>query len=152
MAKKKRQTSLIQNRRARHDYVLEDELVVGISLTGAETKALRMGQGHLRGAYVTIKDSELWLLNATITGDNRVRVPEEDQTRSRKLLAKRREIEQLAAAKQQGMTIVPLEALTRGRYIKLRIAAARGKRKYDKRQIIKRRDEERAARAALKHR
>ncbi len=136
----------IQNRRARFDYDLGDGLVVGMSLTGAETKSLRRGNGHLRGAYVQIKDGELWLFNATITGDSSIKISEEDQTRSRKLLAKRREIEALEVAKQQGRTIVPLEMLTRGRYVKIRIAAGRGKKKYDKRQTLKRRDQERSIR------
>lgn len=144
--KKAQTTKQIQNRRARYDYDLGDGLVVGISLTGAETKSLRRGNGHIRGAYVQIKDGELWLFNATITGDSSIKISEENQTRSRKLLAKRREIEALEAAKQQGRTIVPLEILNRGRYIKVRIAAGRGKKKYDKRQVLKKRDEERSIR------
>jgi SsrA-binding protein len=142
----------ISNRRARHDYELGDGLVVGIALTGGETKALRRGQGHLKGSYVNVKDGELWLVNATITGDGSVRVAEEDRTRNRKLLANRKQIETLVAAKQQGNTIVPLELLTHGRYIKLRIAAGRGKKKYDKRQVIKKRDQERANLVELKGR
>jgi SsrA-binding protein len=144
MAKKKAdQTKHITNRRARFDYELGDSLVVGIALGGAETKALRRGHGHIRGAYVTVKDNELWLVNATIIGDGSVKVPEQDQTRSRKLLAKRKEIEQLVAAKQQGQTIVPLEILNKGRYIKVRISIGRGKKRYDKRQTIKKRDQQR---------
>src|SRR5688572_25674599 len=143
-------TKQIRNRRARHDYDLGDGLVVGISLNGAETKSLRRGQGHLKGAYVNVHDNELWLVNATITGDGSIRVPEEDKTRNRKLLAKRKEIEALMAAKQQGQTIVPLELLTRGRYIKLRIAAGRGKKRYDKRESIKKRDQERSNAQELK--
>jgi SsrA-binding protein len=143
MKKKSNQTKRISNRRARFDYDLGDGLVVGIALTGAETKALRRGHGHIRGAYVTVKDGELWLLNATITGDNSAKIPEEQQTRSRKLLAKKREIADLIAAKQQGQTIVPVDILTQGRYIKVRISAGRGKKHYDKRQVIKQRDEAR---------
>lgn len=142
-SKKPNTTKRISNRRARHDYELGDSLVVGISLTGAETKSLRRGHGHIRGAYVTVKDDELWLLNATITGDNSAKIPEEGQTRSRKLLAKRREIDALIAAKQQGQTIVPLEILTNGRFIKVRISAGKGKKHYDKRHALKARDEAR---------
>ncbi len=152
MTTKKSRPKNISNSRARYDYALGDEFVVGLELTGAETKSLRKGQAHLRGAYVTIKDDELWLLNATITGDNNIRVPETEQARTRKLLAKRREIKQLAAAKQQGLTIVPLEILNHGRFIKLRIAAGRGRRKYDKREVIKKRDQERTNQAELKYR
>jgi SsrA-binding protein len=151
MAKKQRsQTKQIKNRRAKHDYELGDSLVVGLELTGAETKSLRMGHGHLRGAYVTVRDDELYLINATITGSSGVQIDEDDQTRARKLLAKRREIDSLIAAKQQGRTIVPLEILTGGRYIKLRISAGRGKKHYDKRQTLKRREDERRAQAAMK--
>ena len=150
MAKKSAPTKRITNRRARFDYELGDSLVVGLELTGAETKSLRMGHGHLRGAYVTVKDGELYLINATITGGSGMPIGESDQTRARKLLAKRREITALVAAKQQGRTIVPLEILTGGRYIKLRISVGQGRKRYDKRQTLKRRDDERRARAAMK--
>lgn len=153
MAKKKQdQTKRITNRRARHDYELGDSLVVGVALSGAETKALRMGHGQLRGAYVTVKDDELYLLNATISPSSGIPISESDQTRSRKLLAKRREIAALVEAKQQGRTIVPLEMLTQGRYIKLKIAVGKGKKQYDKRQTLKKRDEDRRINAALKSR
>lgn len=152
MAKKKaaKQHKTIQNRRARHDYELGDSLVVGIQLSGAEVKSLRLGHGHLRGAYVTVKDGELYLINATIAGTIGIPISESDQTRSRKILAKKREINALLAAKQQGKTIVPLEMLTSGRFIKLRIAVGKGKKHYDKRQSLKARDEKRRIDSALK--
>jgi SsrA-binding protein len=146
----KGQTKQITNRRARHDYELGDSLLVGIALTGGETKALRMGHGQLQGAYVTVKGDELWLLNATIHGTNGILISESEQTRTRKLLAKRREITHLIEAKQQGRTIVPLELLTGGRYIKLRIAIGKGKKKFDKRESIKARDESRRMSNAVK--
>jgi SsrA-binding protein len=150
MAKKQsNQPKMITNRRARHDYELGDSLVVGLELTGAETKALRMGHGQLRGAYVTIKDGELYLINATINGTSGMPIGEADQTRARKLLAKRREIARFVEAKQQGKTIVPLEILTQSRYIKLRISVGRGKKRYDKRQTLKARDETRQINRAL---
>lgn len=154
MATKKpaKQPKTIQNRRARHDYELGDSLVVGVELTGAEVKSLRMGHGHLRGAYVTVQDGELYLLNGTITGTQGVAVSEQDQTRNRKLLAKRREIDSLIEAKQQGRTIVPLEILTRGRFIKLRIAVGKGRKLYDKRQTIKARDESRQIARQIRNR
>ena len=146
------QPKTIQNRRARHDYELGDSLVVGMELTGAETKSLRMGHGQLRGAYVTVKDSEIFLIGATINGAKGVAIDEPGQTRTRKLLAKRREIDALIAAKQQGRTIVPLDILTAGRYIKLRLAVGKGKRSYDKRQTLKKRDTDRELQAALRPR
>ena len=150
MKKKPQVAGNISNRRARADYALNDSLVVGLQLTGAETKSLRMGHGQLRGAYVTVKGDELILINATINGTNGIPIIESDQTRARKILAKRKEINALIAAKQQGLTIVPLEILTRGRFIKLRIAAGRGKKLYDKRQTLKARDEGRDINRALK--
>src|SRR5665213_4602965 len=95
MAKKKpNQTKRITNRRASHDYELGDSLVVGLELTGAETKALRMGHGQLRGAYVTTKDNELWLVNSQISSSSGIPIDVDGQTRSRKLLAKRKEIDE----------------------------------------------------------
>jgi len=150
MKKKQTTTKQIVNRRARHDYELGDSLVVGIQLTGAETKNLRLGHGQLRGAYVNIKDGELWLTNATINGTNGIPMDETAQTRNRRLLAKRREIDALITAKQQGRTIVPIEMLTGGRFIKLRIAVGRGKKQYDKRETLKKRDQQKHISFALK--
>lgn len=146
MKKKQATTKQIVNRRARHDYELGDSLVVGIQLTGAETKALRMGHGQLRGAYVTVKDGEIFLLNASIHGTSGVPIDEQTQTRTRKLLAKQREIAALIEAKQQGKSIIPLEILTQGRFIKLCIAIGKGRKKYDHREVLKKRDAERHSR------
>jgi len=144
MANKRQSTGKIVNRRARFDYELGDTLVVGLQLTGAETKALRLGHGNLTGAYVNVLGGELWLVGAVINSVKGVII--EDEDRSRKLLAKRSEIEKLVQARQAGNTIVPLEIITGSRYIKLRIAVARGKKSYDKREVIKRRELEREAR------
>jgi SsrA-binding protein len=152
MAKKKvNQPKTIQNRRARFDYELGDSLVVGLELSGAEAKSLRMGHGHLRGAYVTIKDNELYLINATITGSSGINIDETNQTRARKILAKKKEIESLVSSKQQGKTIVPLELLTRGKYIKLRISLGKGRKRYDKRQVLKAKDDQRRTKSAIKY-
>lgn len=151
MAKKKHsQTKSISNRRARYDYDLGDSLIVGIELTGGETKSLRMGHGQLRGAYVTVNNNELFLINATITGNSGIVIEEQDKTRARKLLAKRKEIDALIGAKQQGRTIVPLDILTSGRYIKLKLAVGKGKKRYDKRQSLKQRDDQRRSQEIMK--
>ena len=153
MAKKKQPTSKqITNRRARHDYALGDSLLVGLQLTGAEVRNLRQGHGQLTGAYVTIKDNELFLINGGINGTASAPIKDTEQTRTRKLLAKRREIDSLIEAKKQGSTIVPLEILTKGKFIKLRIAVGKGKRQYDKRQTLKARDEKRTIQRALRPR
>lgn len=152
MAKKQQtKTKQITNRRARHDYELGDSLLVGMELLGREVKNLRTGHGQLRGAYVTVKDNELFLLNATINGTSAAPLTETEQTRTRKLLAKRREINHLIEAKHQGKTIVPLEILTGGRFIKVRISIGKGKKNYDKRQTLKARDDKRRTDAELKH-
>lgn len=143
MKKHKPAAGRIINRRARFDYELGNDLIVGVVLTGKETKALRMGHGQLRGAHVTAKNGELWLINAAINNTTTFVIPETEQTRSRKLLAKRREIDALLAAKDQGRTIVPLEFMTKGRHIKLKIAVGKGKKNYDKRHALKKRDQER---------
>jgi SsrA-binding protein len=136
-------TKRIANRRAKFDYVLGDSLVAGLKLSGAEAKNLRLGHGQLRGAYVTVKEGELWLINAAINGTSGIPIAESDQTRARKLLVKKREIAALITAKQNGRAIVPLEILTQGRYIKVRVAIGKGKKHYDKRETIKKRDSER---------
>ncbi len=150
MKKKQPQVKRIQNSRARFDYELGDELLVGIALNGRETKALRLGHGQLRGAFVNVRDGELWLNNMTITGHNGLPIEEAEKTRARKLLAKRREINALMSAKHEGSTIVPTEVLTRTRFIKVRIAVGKGKKQYDKRQTLKKKDDARNAQRELK--
>lgn len=152
MSAKKAKTSVkrIVNRRAQFDYELGDSLVVGLALTGAEAKALRMGHGQLRGAYVAVKDNELWLIGAQVNNAPGLQLKEDVQLRSRKLLAKRREIDRFIELKKQGRAIVPLELLIEGRYIKLRISAGKGKKTYDKRETLKRRQQERDISRRLK--
>lgn len=139
----KKPTKLITNRRARYDYTIGDTLVCGIMLTGAETKQLRLGHGQLTGAYVTIKNNELYLLNALISSTNQIPIKESEQTRSRKLLAKKSEIKKLIEAKLAGNTLIPLEFITNSKFIKLKIAIAKGKKNYDKRAVNKKRDQQR---------
>ncbi len=152
MAKKKtKQPKKIQNRLAKFDFALDKELIAGISLNGRETKSLRLSHGHLRGAYINIRNGEAWLTNATITSSAGFTISETEQTRERKLLLKKREIDALIEAKNQGKTIVPIEFLTGGRYIKLKLAAGKGRKRYDKREVIKKRDQSRQAKRELKN-
>jgi len=141
----KKTESIILNRRARYDYELRDEFSVGIMLTGLEVKAARSGQVGLKGSYVTIKGGELWLNNASfsVLHTEPGKSTRSVQTTPRKLLANKREIAAMSAAKDQGLTIVPLSMTMRTRFIKLKIAIAKGKKHYDKRETIKRRDIER---------
>ena len=149
---KKQSTNIIRNKRASFDYDIKDTLLAGLVLTGAETRSLREHHGSLQGAFVQIKDNEAWLVNALITPlkTNVANLPSEVQNRNRKLLLKRREIESLIQAKTQGNTVIPIKLLTKGRYIKVEIGIGRGKRKYDKRQTIKQRDQDRDAKRAIK--
>ncbi len=149
---KKQSGKQIVNRRARFDYALEDELVVGLSLTGLEVRAAREGHVQLKGSFVTIRNDELWLNNASFTlklnekgGDART-----VDTLPRKLLASRKQIDAMSARKQQGMTIVATKLLTDKKYIKLVIALGKGKKNYDKRHTLKARDEARDVQRALK--
>lgn len=143
----------VVNRRARYDYELGDEIVAGLVLTGPETHAAREGHVQLKGAYVTIRAGELWLNNASFSlrlntkGQTNARTVD---TEPRKLLASRKQIEQLEARKQTGLTIVPTKLLTEGRYIKIVIALGKGKKNYDKRETIKRRDLEREHKGEIK--
>ena len=155
MATKKKPTKVgaIVNRRASFDYALDDELITGIVLTGREARAARDGRVQLKGSYVTIRNNELWLNNSSFSialnskTDGGVSV----DTSARKLLASRRQIDELAERKQSGMTIVPLRLLTQGNHIKLVIALGKGKKNYDKRNAIKQRDQERDNNRILKH-
>ncbi|MEI7689710.1 MAG: SsrA-binding protein SmpB [Candidatus Saccharibacteria bacterium] len=143
----------IVNRRASFDYALDEDLVVGVVLTGMETRAARDGHIQLKGSFVTIKDDELWLNNTSfslkLNEKGKVGARSID-TSPRKLLASRKQIDSLAARKQSGMSIVPLKLLTGGRYIKVVIALGKGKKNYDKRETLKRRDQEREASRAIK--
>ena len=148
--------SAVVNRRATFDYAIDrdEELVVGLALTGPETRAARDGHIQLKGSFVTIRNNELWLNNASfsikVNERNKVGARSID-TSPRKLLAKRKQIDDLAARKQAGMSIVPLRLLTKGRFIKIVIALGKGKKTYDKRETLKRRDQERDASRAIKN-
>jgi SsrA-binding protein len=152
--KKQPSPRTIVNRRARFDYELGDEIVAGLVLTGPEVRAARDGHIQLKGAFVALKDNELWLNNASFSlklnqrGDTSARTVD---TAPRKLLVNAKQLSALQAERKQGMTIVPTKLLTTGRFIKVVIALGKGKKRYDKRQTLKRRDEERDAKRSLKH-
>jgi SsrA-binding protein len=140
---KKKKTQIagtISNRRAKFDYALQDNYRLGLVLTGRETKSLRMGHGKLAGAFVSVKEGELWLNNCAIQGMNGVNIDELEQTRPRKLLATKKEIKEMLSAKQQGSQLIPTEILTKSRFIKINVSTAKSKKEYDKRHTIKQRD------------
>lgn len=147
--KKKPTTSAIVNRRARFDYELGDEIVAGLQLTGQEVRAARDGHVQLKGSYVSLTKGELWLTNASFSLKLNQRGQENRtiDTSPRKLLASRKQIDTLEYRKKDGFTIIPTKLLTKGKYIKLVIALGKGKKNYDKRQAIKKRDLEREIKA-----
>jgi len=149
---KKPATHAVVNRRARFDYELGEEIVAGLVLTGPEVRAARDGHVQLKGAFVSLRNDELWLNNASFSLRLNVRGQANSKsvdTSARKLLASRKQIDRFAAAKQQGLTIVPTKLLTNGRFIKIVIALGRGRKRYDKRETIKRRDQDRETRRQL---
>ncbi len=140
------------NRRARFDYALEEEIVAGLALTGPEVRAARDGHVQLKGAFVSIKDGELWLNNASFSVKlNQPSVAGRTvDTRARKLLANRKQIDTFGASRAQGMSIVPTKLLTTGKFIKVVIALGKGKKRWDKRETIKRRDIDREQKRTLR--
>ncbi len=131
MKKKKPSDNVTVNRRARFDYELGDELSVGMVLSGPDVRKIRDHHVQLKGSFVTIRNDELWLNNLTLGAETAENI---------KLLATRKQIESLKKEKVVGSTIVPVKLLGGARHIKLVIAIGRGKKKYDKRETIKRRD------------
>lgn len=141
------------NRKARHDYHIEETFEAGLILTGTEIKSVRMGQVNLRDGFVLVRDNEAWLMNVHIAHYTQGNRENHDETRRRKLLLHRREIDQLhAEATQRNWTIVPLRLYINetGR-AKVEIALARGKQGFDKRQDIANRDAKRDIQRALKN-
>ncbi len=141
----------IINRRARYDYHLLEKFEAGIVLTGAEVKSVKAGKMSLSESFVKIIDNEAWLLNAFINpypfADNR----DYDPKRSRKLLLHKNELLKLTQqTKEKKLTVIPVSCYTKARKIKLEIALARGKKKYDKREAKKRKALEREIEQALK--
>ncbi len=154
MSKKpKKSDKSILNRRARFDYELGEDLVVGIALTGIEVRAARDGNVHLKGAFVSVHNNELLLNNASFSVRHNQKGQENARTvdtSPRKLLAHRKQIDDFISKKKAGMTIVPTKLLTSGRHIKVVIAIGKGKKHYDKRETIKRRDIDRDTQRALR--
>lgn len=129
--KTKHADSTTINRRAHFDYVLSDELTVGMSLTGPQVRLIRDHHVQLKGSFVTIRRDELWLNNLTLGAEVAPNI---------RLLATKKQIRALEREKVAGSTIVPVKLLGGGRHIKLVIALGKGKKKYDKRETIKKRD------------
>ncbi len=141
------------NRKAYHDYHIMESVEAGLVLTGTEIKSIRGGRVNLKDSYASPKDGELWLLNAHIAhypGGNRYN---HEPTRPRKLLLHEREIADLSSeVERKGLTLVPLKLYLKKGIAKVELALARGKKQYDKREAIARRDDQRQIQRALKER
>lgn len=142
------------NRKAYHDYFIEEDYEAGIVLTGSEIKSVRAGRVNLRGAYARVQNDELWLYDAHISpNDQTAAYFQHEPTRPRKLLLHRREISRLIGKlEQKGLTLVPLDIHFKHRRAKVKLGVARGKKLFDKREATAERDSQRQIQRALKER
>jgi SsrA-binding protein len=139
------------NRRARHDYHIEETFEAGLVLTGSEVKSLRAGKAQLKDSYGRIDRGELWLFNAHISPYEAAAQLGHEPTRSRKLLLHRRQIEYLIGkVKERGLTLIPLRLYFKDGRAKVELGLARGKKLYDKREATKEREVKREIDRALK--
>jgi SsrA-binding protein len=144
--------TITKNKKGLHNYQIIEEFEAGIVLTGQEVKSVKNGHINLAGSYVRIKGGEVWLVGAQIPKYKHAgELPDYDPQRTRKLLLKNKEIKYLAGKSQEkGLTLIPVSVYTKRSKIKLGIGLARGKKKQDKREIIKKRDDSRKINRALK--
>lgn len=141
----------IQNRKAKFDYEILETFEAGIVLKGTEIKSIRLGKANLKDSYCLIKNNEIFILNMHISSYEYGNIFNHAETRTRKLLMHKKEILKLKSnLEQNGLTIVPLKLYFKKSKAKLLIALARGKHNYDKREAIKKRDEERSLKKYLK--
>ncbi len=144
---------IAENRKARHDYHIEETFEAGLVLTGTEVKSLRLGRANLRDSYATVENGELFLYNMHISPYTHGNMFNHDPKRTRKLLMHKREITRLLGQTQEkGYTLVPLKIYFRRGRAKLELALGKGKKLYDKRESIARRDEKRRIERVLKER
>lgn len=144
--------TLATNKRARFDYDLLETYEAGVVLTGQEVKSIRQGNVSLKGAFVTIRDNEAWLTNAHIgLYEKAGPLPGYDPTHPRKLLLNKNELKTLLGKrKQSGLTLLPLSVYTKRNRLKIKVGLGRGKKKYEKREVIKKREVDRSLREAMK--
>src|SRR5579875_1679214 len=144
---------ICRNRRAFHEYAIEDTLECGLVLTGTEVKSLREGAGGLEDAYAKIDEDEVWLIGSDIPEYSMGNRMNHKPKRPRKLLLHRREIGKFAGkASQRGFTLVPLKLYFKNGRAKIELAVARGKQLYDKRQAAKKADAQKEIRRAISDR
>ena len=151
MPEREKEKDVAVNRRAYHDYFIDEKYEAGVMLTGTEIKSVRNGRANLRDGFVRIDSNEAWLENVHISPYAQGNVMNQEPVRPRKLLLHRKEISSLIGkVKQKGYTLIPLRVyLTRNR-AKVEIGLARGKRQYDKREAIAARDAKREIERAMR--
>ena len=144
---------ITQNKKAFHDYSIEETLEAGILLQGTEVKSLRDGKANLKDSYVIVKDSEVFLLNCHISPYSHGNIMNHDPLRTRKLLLHKKEITKLQGkAAQKGYSLIPLKLYFSNSHVKVEVGLARGKRQYEKRETIKKREADREIERAMKSR
>ena len=147
---------LILNKKASYDYTLLDKFEAGLVLFGHEVKSLRVGQGSLKGSFISLRSQngkpEFYLIGSQISLYKQAgQIPDYNQTRERKLLLKNQEIRYLIGkTREEGLTLIPLKIYTNHSFLKLEFALAKGKKQYDKRESIKKREVERNLRSLTK--
>jgi SsrA-binding protein len=142
-----------QNRKAYHDYSIEETAEAGIQLLGTEVKSLRDGRANLKDSYVLIKNSEVFLFNCHISPYSHGNIMNHDPLRTRKLLLHRKEIDRIQAkALQKSYTLIPTKIYFKGPFVKVEIGLAKGKREYEKRDSIKEREAKRDIERAMRSR
>jgi len=144
MAEDKNNKNITTNRKARHEYHILQTYEAGISLVGSEVKALRQSNANLTDAYATIKDGEVWLVNAFIGIYKQANINNHEPTRKRRLLLHKSEIRKIRKAiEEKGNTLIPLRLYFKNGKVKVELAIAKGKKTYDKREDIAKRDAQR---------
>ena len=144
---------ICQNRKAYHDYHIEETFEAGIALSGTEVKSLREGKANVKDSYVIIKDHEVFLLNCHISHYSHGNIMNHDPMRTRKLLLHRKEINRLwGKTAMRGFTLIPLKIYFKGPVAKVEIALAKGKKVFEKRETIKEKDARREIARAIKSR
>lgn len=142
-----------ENKKARHDYFLEERFEAGLVLTGTEVKSLRAGRVSLRDSYAMVEGGEVFLYNSHIARYEKGGAFNHDPRRRRKLLLNRAEIGRLAGkVRERGYALIPIRVYFKGSWAKVELALARGKKQYDKRQAIAERDARRRVQRALRQR
>jgi SsrA-binding protein len=151
--REKAQTSIAENRKAFHDFHLLETFEAGMALLGTEVKAIREGRVNLRDSFARVEDGEVYLYNVHISPYSHRGYADHEPLRRRKLLLHRHEILKLVGKTvEKGMTLVPVRMYFKNGRVKVAVSLAKGKKEYDKRETIKRRDADRETRAAIKER